>query len=141
MRVRIDEPGDDAGALRIDFIPFEGDRTLELAVVTDPDDISLPGGQCAHLEATERVAATGNHGGERARPPDHEVGPNHIARSMPDSAAKATAVSYPASACRITPMPGSVVSTRSSRCAMPAVPSATTTMPAWIELPMPTPPP
>ena len=41
----------------------------------------------------------------------------------------------------MTPVPGSVVSTRSSRSAASSVPSATTTMPAWIELPMPTPPP
>ena len=38
-------------------------------------------------------------------------------------------------------MPGSEVSTRSSRAAASSVPSATTTMPAWIELPIPTPPP
>jgi hypothetical protein len=33
----------------------------------------------------------------------------------------------------VTPVPGSVVSTRSSRRAASGVPSATTTMPAWIE--------
>src|SRR5919108_34433 len=38
-------------------------------------------------------------------------------------------------------MPGSVVSTRSSRSAASLVPSATTTIPAWIALPIPTPPP
>ena len=38
-------------------------------------------------------------------------------------------------------MPGSVVSTRSSFAAASSVPSATQTMPAWIEWPMPTPPP
>ena len=38
-------------------------------------------------------------------------------------------------------MPGSVVSTRSSLSAASSLPSATTTIPAWIELPMPTPPP
>ena len=38
-------------------------------------------------------------------------------------------------------MPGSLVSTRSSFCAASAVPSATQTWPAWIERPMPTPPP
>ena len=41
----------------------------------------------------------------------------------------------------MTPVPGSAVSTRSSRSAASVVPSATTTMPAWIELPIPTPPP
>ena len=38
-------------------------------------------------------------------------------------------------------MPGSFVSTRSSFCAASGVPSATETCPAWIERPMPTPPP
>ena len=47
----------------------------------------------------------------------------------------------PASAWRITPVPGSLVSTRSSFSAASSVPSATQTIPAWIERPMPTPPP
>jgi hypothetical protein len=38
-------------------------------------------------------------------------------------------------------MPGSLVSTRSSFCAARSVPSATLTWPAWIDRPMPTPPP
>ncbi len=41
----------------------------------------------------------------------------------------------------MTPIPGSLVSARSSFCAASSVPSATHTMPAWIERPMPTPPP
>src|SRR5205809_966797 len=41
----------------------------------------------------------------------------------------------------MTPVPGSAVRTRSRRPSASALPSATTTMPAWIELPMPTPPP
>src|SRR2546422_486082 len=40
-----------------------------------------------------------------------------------------------------TPIPGSFVSTRSSRRPAAAVPSATLTCPAWSEFPMPTPPP
>ena len=38
-------------------------------------------------------------------------------------------------------MPGSLTSTRSRRARAFSVPSATTTIPAWIEYPMPTPPP
>ena len=38
-------------------------------------------------------------------------------------------------------VPGSAVRTLSRRRAADSVPSATTTMPAWIELPIPTPPP
>src|ERR671927_370782 len=41
----------------------------------------------------------------------------------------------------MTPVAGSLVSTRSSFCAASGVPSATVTWPAWIERPMPTPPP
>src|SRR3989304_341256 len=39
----------------------------------------------------------------------------------------------------MTPMPGSVVRTRSSFCAASSVPSATTTMPACCEKPTPSP--
>ena len=45
------------------------------------------------------------------------------------------------STCRTTPIPGSFLRTRSRRAAASSVPSATMTRPAWIELPMPTPPP
>ena len=38
-------------------------------------------------------------------------------------------------------MPGSLVSTRSIFCAASSVPSATLTWPAWIDRPIPTPPP
>ena len=41
----------------------------------------------------------------------------------------------------MTPVAGSAVSTRRMRSAASGVPSATTTCPAWIDLPMPTPPP
>jgi hypothetical protein len=51
----------------------------------------------------------------------------------PRSCATSTARSYPASAWRITPMPGSVVRTLSKRPAASSEPSATTTIPAWIE--------
>jgi len=56
-----------------------------------------------------------------------------IGRSTPRSRAVSMASSYPASACRMTPVPGSAVSTRSSRRSAMAVPSATATIPAWIE--------
>jgi hypothetical protein len=55
--------------------------------------------------------------------------------------AQAIASSYPASACRMTPIPGSLVSTLSSRAAASFVPSATTTIPACRLIPIPTPPP
>ena len=51
--------------------------------------------------------------------------------------AVAIASGYPASAWRATPMPGSLVSTRSRRLPAAGVPSATMTCPAWRELPMP----
>ena len=49
-----------------------------------------------------------------------------IGMSTPRSRATRRAISYPASACRITPVPGSLVSTRSTRNAPCLVPSATT---------------
>jgi RecA/RadA recombinase len=49
---------------------------------------------------------------------------------IPCSCANSMASGYPASTCRITPIPGSVVSTRSSRRSAASVPSATTTIPA-----------
>ncbi len=41
----------------------------------------------------------------------------------------------------MTPIPGSLLSTRASFSAASGVPSATETCPAWMERPMPTPPP
>jgi hypothetical protein len=41
----------------------------------------------------------------------------------------------------MTPIAGSLLSTRASFSAESAVPSATVTWPAWMERPMPTPPP
>src|SRR5580765_6749370 len=80
----------------------------------------------------------GGEGKDEGRGADHRV---FIGRSRPRSRAVSTAFSYPASACRITPAPGSLVSTRRSRASASGVPSATTTIPAWIEYPIPTPPP
>jgi hypothetical protein len=63
--------------------------------------------------------------------------PNQPHSSMgirrPDVCAKLRAAGYPASTCRSTPIPGSVVSTRSRRSAASSVPSATTTIPACCE--------
>lgn len=56
--------------------------------------------------------------------------PHTIGRSTPRSRAQASASGYPASACRITPVPGSLVSTRSRASAASGVPSATVTWPA-----------
>ena len=51
---------------------------------------------------------------------------------MPFSLATFIDDSYPASACRTTPMPGSVVSTRIARFSISGVPSSTRHMPAWM---------
>src|SRR5438477_5027349 len=59
----------------------------------------------------------------------------------PFFSANSRASPYLASACRMIPIPGSVVSTRSMRFAIISVPSATVTCPACSEYPMPTPPP
>jgi len=67
-----------------------------------------------------RVSVVGVHG-------------SAIGMRTPVFAANSLASSYPASTCRITPMPGSVVSTRSMRFAIISVPSATVTCPACSE--------
>src|SRR6185437_5487156 len=59
----------------------------------------------------------------------------------PDFFANSVASAYPASTCRTTPIPGSLVSTRSIRAAISFVPSATVTCPECCEYPTPTPPP
>src|SRR5947209_6617799 len=56
-----------------------------------------------------------------------------IGKSIPCVRAKSIAREYPASACRRTPMPGSLVRTRSRRRFELSLPSATTTMPACCE--------
>ena len=65
------------------------------------------------------------------------VGRHHarpiIGRFMPCSRAQSMAIWYPASACRITPVPGSFHSTRPTRFAAAVVPSQTTTTPECCE--------
>ena len=56
-----------------------------------------------------------------------------IGRSIPRSLATRIASAYPASAWRMTPLPGSAVRIRSSRRSAESLPSATITMPAWME--------
>src|SRR5690606_31852734 len=56
-----------------------------------------------------------------------------LGRLSPCSRAASFAISYPASACRITPVAGSFHSTRSRRFAASGVPSATMTTPeCWL---------
>src|ERR1019366_6726370 len=64
-----------------------------------------------------------------------------IGMEMPWAFAWFSAAGYPASTWRSTPVSGSFASPRSSFCAASTLPSATLTWPAWIDLPMPTPPP
>src|ERR1035438_7731917 len=93
-------------------------------------------------DAARRVPVSAVHCDPHARTMhrDHEL-PPRIGTRTPRSTATASASSYPASTCLITPVAGSLVSTRSSFCAASGVPSATHTCPAWIDRPMPTPPP
>src|ERR1700731_564806 len=83
------------------------------------------------------------HGGQRL--PKHLSRFRHFPYSIgtftPAFFANAIASGYPASTCRATPVPGSLVSTRSMRFAISLVPSATVTCPECCEYPIPTPPP
>lgn len=60
---------------------------------------------------------------------DHRQFPSCIGIRTPRSTATSSARSYPASTCRITPIPGSFLSTRASFWAASTVPSATETCP------------
>src|SRR5690606_4343679 len=64
-----------------------------------------------------------------------------IGNLKPVSVAHSRATSYAASACRITPVPGSFQSTRAIRLSAASVPSQTITTPECCESPTPTPPP
>src|SRR5271154_5883556 len=63
-----------------------------------------------------------------------------LGKSSPNCRAQFLAMSYPASAWRITPEAGSFHNTLARRLAELGVPSAQITMPACCENPMPTPP-
>src|SRR5512146_1107580 len=131
-----------------DFDPATGLRRV--AARPDPRDacaLDQHGGVAQDFELRQFATAAGP---SRPAAGDHgaradEQGPQSPASSIgsrsPSRRAVAMASGYPASAWRTTPMPGSLVSTRSSRRRAAAVPSATVTWPACRELPMPTPPP
>src|SRR5687768_11980041 len=70
-------------------------------------------------------------------PPDYPS----IGSLIPSRRAVSSAVSYPASAWRATPIPGSVVSTRATRSRARGVPPTTVTWPACSDVPIPTAPP
>src|SRR5690348_2228663 len=148
VRVRVDEPGiEDA----TDFLTRgPGMRGRELLVGTDGGDttgLEEDGRSRQHFNGLSLVAtprprrAPAGHDGAST----HEQGAQSRASRMGSRTCSRSAVAiasaYPASAWRATPIPGSLVRTRSSRRAASGVPSATITCPAWRELPMPTPPP
>src|SRR5216683_6003064 len=100
-----------------------------LLVLGRPGEPSVTPGRVVAPDRQERVPQPG------------EAHAPRMGTRTPRSTATASASSYPASTCLITPVAGSLVSTRSSFCAASSVPSATQTWPAWIDRPMPTPPP
>src|SRR6266700_2817633 len=119
---------------------------------TDPGDslaVDQHGGVLEHLEVRHftTTAGTGRSAARHDLPGADEEGlqacasPSRIGRRIPWRRAVSMAWGYPASAWRATPIPGSFVSTRSSRRPADGDPSATLTCPACSELPMPTPPP
>src|SRR5205814_192145 len=116
----IGEPGFARGAGRLDGREDATARGVQL-LVARAGRAQVELGHAIATEACVRVAVDE---------------PRHRAK-----AATVMASGYPASTWRRTPVPGSVVSTRSSRSAISSVPSATTTIPAWSEFPIPTPPP
>src|SRR5439155_1137092 len=136
--------------LRLEIEAVAGFR-LERRGAGAQHPLPVPVYRTAELRAAERRAAScrrdelGEVADEQAARPavsaHSSVANRCIGRSSSCCAAASSASAYPASAWRRTPVPGSVVSTRSRRSPISSVPSATTTMPAWIALPIPTPPP
>src|SRR3989441_1280583 len=134
-----------------DFHPFHGARCPSQvgvatnrgnAVTVDQDSGVGEDLELRHLPpaARPRPAAAGDDltRADQQRPQSLA---SRIGSRMACRRAASIASGYPASAWRAMPIPGSFVSTRSSRRPAAAVPSATLTCPAWSEFPMPTPPP
>src|SRR5215211_7467628 len=154
VRVAVDETRDRAEAAAVELLDIAVHRP-EVGHAPHADDAVSVGQDervLDHLDVAERAPSKRRAGAARrgelleiadqqAAGPAWAAHSRKVGRSSSPSLAASSASSYPASACRSTPVAGSVVRTRSSRSAMSAEPSATTTMPAWIELPMPTPPP
>src|SRR5579871_2662203 len=147
MRVRVDEAGHHDAISGVDnchIAPNPGTRTHPFDSPVRNQHRAI-GNDCeiAHFGSGARACRTSQRYQLRAI---DNGGAAHCAESsigirMPFSRATSMALGYPASACRITPIPGSVVNTRCKRRPPDSVPSATTTIPACCEYPMPTPPP
>ena len=164
MRVAVDEPGDRATAAPIDLDDVARNRRevriRPTAAIRPPSQRTYASSSTSTpVEVAAAKRRVGPRGGRdlrevadeqplpvlrrdsRRRPPSlgsrrrrglREAVLGSPPRALPRSPRRDAAAH---------PVPGSVVSTRSSRSAASSVPSATTTMPAWIELPIPTPPP
>ena len=129
----IDEPGDHQPALRIDAVgaPYSSGSSAR--------------GPTQRMVAPAQTIAASAIGWNSPWPPSARqvasvemlsmsftagAQPRTEGRSTPRSRAVSIARSYPASAWRMTPVPGSAVSTRSSLRSPASVPSATATIPA-----------
>jgi hypothetical protein len=91
--VGVDQSGDDARALRVKLVAIERYGALQLPVPAYPYDQPVSRGESAIRDAAQRIIFSGNHGCQLAGVPEHEVGTNHVARSIPCRPANAIAVS------------------------------------------------
>src|SRR4051794_2583169 len=138
MRVAVDEPRQRGTAAGVDA--WTVDALGHSAPRADPGDPLAVDRDRGVADDAERAVACRIVRDELADVLDEHYA-SAIGTRTPRSAATASARSYPASTCRRTPIPGSFVSTRSALRAASSVPSTTTTCPAWMERPIPTPPP
>jgi len=147
VRVTVDQAGDRAEVAPVQLVHITGDRR-QITHLPDRGDVAVLAQHIRvvnHVDASEvpapkrRVAAGRSRklreiANQQATTPavsrHSSAVLSRIGTTRPCSSAAAIASSYPASACRSTPVPGSVASTRSSRSPASSVPSATTTIPA-----------
>ena len=149
VRVAVDEPRHRAEPATVELLRV-ADARVEVAHPPHRLDPALTAEDVCvldHLDGAQVAAAERRAGAPRRRHlrqvadeqgpsgggAGHSRGCGCIGGSKPCSRANSIASTYPASTWRMTPVPGSVVSTRSRRSAISSVPSATTTIPACCE--------
>ncbi len=138
MGVRVHETGHDDPAAGIDhFRAARDDQAAGAAGVGDAPALDQDGAAPHDAEFPQfRADPRARWTAQRQQLAAIDDGDRHddcMGSLRPWRSAAAMAVSYPASAWRATPSPGSFVSTRLSRRDASGVPSATLTCPAWIE--------
>jgi hypothetical protein len=90
--VRVHQAGNHAGALDVEKVAIEPDRTLQISFRPQPYDDPITRGQRTILDAPEWVLRRRHHGGQLACTPKDKIRRDHVARSIPWVPAKSTAL-------------------------------------------------